>query len=132
MRIIRRSESTAEMSFSSISDIAFLLIIFFMVASSFIVSEGFHLVLPDKSKKPVITPRSQVLILSVQQDGKVLADGRGLADEEITSYLVDAIGSAKKAVVLKTSCEAPYGRVVKIIERVKGAGFKSLSLRMVK
>jgi len=131
MRIGRRSEATSEMSFSTISDIAFLLIIFFMVTSSFIVSEGFHLVLPDKSQKPVITPRNQVLVLSLTDKGIVSADDRKLSDQEIEPFLSKTyLAGLKKSVLLQTGEETPYGRVVKIIELVKAAGFSALSLRM--
>ncbi len=131
MRIGRRSEATSEMSFSTISDIAFLLIIFFMVTSSFIVSEGFHLVLPDKSQEPVITPRNQVLVLSVTDKGILSADDCKLSDQEIEPFLSKSyLAGQKKSVLLQTDEATPYGRVVKIIELVKGAGFSALSLRM--
>lgn len=131
MRIGRRSEATSEMSFSTISDIAFLLIIFFMVTSSFIVSEGFHLILPDKNQMPVITPRKQVLILSVNDKGVLSVDDRRLAEQEIDPFLSKSfLEGHKKSVLLQTEEATPYGRVVKIIELVKGAGFSALSLRM--
>ncbi len=132
IRITRRSNATSEMSFSTISDIAFLLIIFFMVTSSFIAAEGFHLILPDSSKRPVITSRDRVLILTVKKTGEVFSDNRKMKNEEISGYLERVfLKNRKKSVLLQTEEMAPYGRVVEIIEMVKSTGFTALSLKMM-
>lgn len=132
IRISRRSAATSEMSFSTVSDIAFLLIIFFMVTSSFIVSEGFHLILPDSSKKPVVTSTENVLVLTVKKSGDLYAEGKKIKPERAESFLSEIFASkSKKSVLLKPEKDALYGSVVRVIEMIKKTGFGSLSLKMI-
>ncbi len=69
MKVRRNSRGTSEINLSSSSDIAFLLIIFFMVTSAFIFKDGLKLVLSAKSKETkIIENLEDISIVSVTND----------------------------------------------------------------
>jgi len=69
VKVRRNSRGTSEINLSSSSDIAFLLIIFFMVTSAFIFKDGLKLVLSAKSKETkIIENLEDISIVSVTND----------------------------------------------------------------
>ncbi|MBP7605124.1 MAG: biopolymer transporter ExbD, partial [Spirochaetes bacterium] len=54
VRIKRGAKPTGEITIASMSDVAFLLIIFFLVTSIFLLKDGLHLSLPDTTKPATV------------------------------------------------------------------------------
>ena len=70
---IRRSKLNAEVPVAGMSDIAFLLLIFFMVATTFIQESGIKLTPPKASQVESIESKS--IIVAVDEEGKVYLNG---------------------------------------------------------
>jgi len=125
-------QMTSEISMASMSDIAFLLIIFFMVASVFIIKDGLHLVLPDKQRKPVIIASKNVITIEMFDDGTITYDEKEIAGNEIEEKLQSAFSENEKIfVLLRVSKKVKYSDTVTVIDMVKFAGIKRLSIRMM-
>jgi biopolymer transport protein ExbD len=133
MRKIRRSAKiVTEMSLASMSDIAFLLIIFFMVTSVFTLRDGLHLALPDSSKSPVIISAKNVVTITLKESGDVSWDDAPVREEAIAERLKEAhAANPRLAVLLKVSPKTRYHRSVSVIDRIKTAGITRLTLRMI-
>ena len=69
---LRKKKELEEVSAASMSDIAFLLLVFFMVASVFYVKEGLSSTLPKKKSQPRLVLKEQVYIFKVQEAGFVV------------------------------------------------------------
>lgn len=131
VRIKRGAKPTGEITIASMSDVAFLLIIFFLVTSIFLLKDGLHLSLPDTTKPATVVSPGDVVTLEVRKDGAVTLDGRRAEMGEIERLLAEKRGEKPGLVVLlKLSGELPYGGAVAAIDAVKGAGVTKLSLRM--
>ena len=132
MKIKKSIRMTDEVSMASTSDIAFLLIIFFMVTSAFSMKEGLHLVLPSKDKKPEVVMDRKIAHITVNRDGKYLFDGKKASREDIESRVKSLLEEDEETIVLvKVNKEALYQNAVDIIDAVKNTGAKKLSLRML-
>ena len=68
-KIKRNIRATAEITLSSMSDIAFLLIIFFLVTSIFLMKDGLHVSMPDRNKPPVFISADKILTVEFRKDG---------------------------------------------------------------
>lgn len=73
MGLKKRSKVSAEFSMSSLTDIIFLLLIFFMLTSSLVSPDGLFLKLPGKSNPTVsqVNPPD----VAIQRNGTFLLDG---------------------------------------------------------
>jgi len=76
MGMKKRAKVSAEFSMSSLTDIIFLLLIFFMLTSSMVVPNALNLKLPGQSKKqPTNQPKYPPSEVSVQKNGTYLLNG---------------------------------------------------------
>ncbi len=113
------------------SDIAFLLIIFFMVTSVFTLKDGLHLTLPDKNKKPVMVATKNVLTIGVEGEGQLKLNDKPIMREKLEERIREEMRSNPEVfVLLKISSRVRYDLAVDVIDTVKYSGIKKLTIRM--
>jgi biopolymer transport protein ExbD len=107
------------------ADIAFLLIIFFMVTSVFSATKGLELALPtDDNSPPDPTPDPAVFI-HVQAD-RVVVDCREMGVNEILPYLEPKLlRNPNKPVILYTDPEATYQSMISVYDVLAGTGVEN-------
>jgi len=71
-RLQSKSRPTTEISAASMSDIAFLLLIFFLVTTIFALEMGIPLVLPGKESSNVKVSRKNILEVKAYPNGAVM------------------------------------------------------------
>lgn len=117
---IRRREN--EIPMSSMSDIAFLLIVFFIITISFIYKQGLQIVLPKKDSKPVVVNVKDILLLSLEEDGSLFLDKKKTSVREIP------VGGRSSAIItVDRKCR--YGKVVGLIDYLQKNGVYKLSIK---
>lgn len=132
---IKRKSQLEEISAASMSDLAFLLLIFFMVASVFYVKEGLISTLPKKNAQPKLVLRKNVYKVDVDKDMITISNvdlgkktysledfKKGLIDEIIIEDIQNkyAVISAKNTKIQN---------MVKVLSIVKEKGFLNISLQ---
>ena len=65
---LRKKQELEEISAASMSDLAFLLLVFFMVASVFYVKEGIIANLPKKDSSPKMVEKQNVVTVKIVGD----------------------------------------------------------------
>ncbi len=76
MGMKKRTKVSAEFSMSSLTDIIFLLLIFFMLTSSMVVPNGLNLRLPGQAnKKNDVQPKYPPLQIVINKNGTYSLDG---------------------------------------------------------
>ena len=134
----KRPRRVQEIPQSSLSDLAFLLLIFFITSMDFTVEQGLPFVLPSaqRSVRLEVEP-SEVFRVQVLQGGTVTVDGAIMPVEQIASLLQSrnaarrAAGEPELIVVIETHADAEYQMTVAILDQVKAADSRRVSLQML-
>ncbi len=101
----------AAFSMSSMTDIIFLLLIFFMLTSSFITPSGLPVNLPSSEVSDIIM---QEVTVTVTKDLRFSVNDRVLTREELKGELTALLKDKKGQVVLHIDKEVPVEYLVEI------------------
>ncbi|WP_423127756.1 ExbD/TolR family protein [Gaoshiqia sp. Z1-71] len=128
MAFKRRNKVDASFSMSSMTDIVFLLLIFFMVTSTLIAPNALKLLLPQSSNQTAAKPISSISITAdlkyfINVDGQL----KRVAFHEIEPALLSSIGDNPEAYVsLHADKSVPVEQVVKIMNIAKRHKYKMI------
>ncbi|MCW0484609.1 ExbD/TolR family protein [Gaoshiqia sediminis] len=128
MALKRRSKVDASFSMSSMTDIVFLLLIFFMVTSTLIAPNALKLLLPESNNQTAAKPITTISITSdlkyyINVDGKL----NRIAFHEIEPALQKSIGNIDDVYVsLHADKSVPVEQVVKIMNIAKRNKYKMI------
>ena len=112
---IKRPDDTIPTS--SMADIAFLLIIYFMVTTTFAATRGPDFALPKDDDSPPIIEKEDSVLIEIQPNGQLMVDGSPKELDEILDYLEPKLQrNPKKPVIIKPHTEAPYGYMVEVFD----------------
>jgi len=134
----KRPRRVQEIPQSSLSDLAFLLLIFFITSMDFTVEQGLPFVLPSaqRSVRIEVEP-TEVFRVQVQKSSVVTVDGAIMPVEQIGPLLQSrnvarrAAGEPELIVVIETHPDAEYQTTVAILDQVKAADSRRVSLQML-
>jgi len=118
----RRQRVEAEIPSASMADIAFELMIFFLVATTFDVDTGIGLVLPPAAEttEQVKVKQSDIAKLLVNAAGEVLLDGELITIPQIRETVKNKIKQNPKLIVsIKTDRETNYSRYIEVLDELK-------------
>ncbi len=132
--IKKRSKVSSEFSTASMSDINFLLLIFFLVSTMFAVEKGLPMALPGQQSKSVKLKSENVLTLQAFPNGSIVAKGTGPVplsgiEQFIRNKLIQ---NSKLVIVIETHPEADYGLMIDILDELRLADAEYISLRTMK
>ena len=94
MALKKRNKVSAEFSMSSLTDIIFLLLIFFMLTSTLVSQNALNLKLPSSSSKTV-APQS--LSVSIEKGGKFYVNGKRVKSSSLSSAIRRGIKNHSKS-----------------------------------
>ena len=121
-RIAHKRSSEPEIPTASTADVAFLLIIFFMVSTVFRQSRGLKITLPEAEATERILKRRNVASVWVDRTGKMTVDDNLVTPGIVTSVMAEkVIDNPDLVVTVQADREVNYGRVTDILEALKGA-----------
>jgi biopolymer transport protein ExbD len=112
------------------ADLGFLLLVFFIVTTVFAIEQGIPLVLPGRERAITTLKASEVLEIRALADGSVLAGGVHVPGSAVRR-LVEArlANDPDLVVVLATAPDASYGVMVHVLDQLKLARCRRISLR---
>lgn len=97
MGIKKRNKVSAEFSMSSLTDIIFLLLIFFMLTSSMIVPNALNLKLPGKSNYKPPAPKEKPSMVKIAPKGTYYFNGSKVTRSTLETRLRELKKSSSKA-----------------------------------
>lgn len=132
MGLRKKDRKDIEVPASSLADIAFLLIIFFMVASMVNTSKGLRFDLPARKSKPKTIQRHEVVIVDLKKGGMLLVDGKKVAEDGVTA----ALAARKKrwgisALLFRVQRGCQYGPFARVSSRIRLSGFPRFAIKGV-
>lgn len=109
-----------EIPTSSMADIAFLLVIYFMLTVSFAATQGLDLALPPEPPDPVPVEPVESVLVEVEGAGRLTVDGRSMTLGELLPYLEPKLRrNPTKPVIVRPGPDAPYGAAVDVLDELR-------------
>ena len=140
MAMIRRNSKVEDkIPTSSMADIAFLLLVFFLTTTVFDEEQGLQVVLPEKGQESEVevSPKNLIFYL-VQPDGSVVVRrGESQQEQRVTSRQVEGImrqaltANPNVIGVVQTSPQARYEDMVNVLDGIQSAGATRFSLQLL-
>ncbi len=132
----RKKEPLGELRMDSTADVAFLLLVFFIVTTIFAAEQGLTLVLPGKQKTnedTVKVKESNIATIFVMNDNFITLNGKPIVINHIKQAIEDKLmANEKLVVVLKIHPEADYGQMVACLDELRLAKANKVSLKTAK
>ena len=133
----RKSKASSEIPSSSLADIAFLLLIFFLVTTVFPKDKGLAIVLPEESEEVEVNQKN-ILHLVIQPNGIVeVKRGESTSTQQVRPDQIEAIWRQDVAAnpnliaAVKTHPDASYRFMVDVLDALKVAGAERISLQVL-
>lgn len=125
----RGTRSAGEASSASMSDIAFLLLIFFLVTTIFAVEKGIPMILPgDRPAKKV--SRKDLVTIQLHANGTITIDGRPVSLPQIRHDIGEQLaGNEKLVMVIESHPDSEYGLMVDVLDELRLAKANRITLR---
>nr|MEE4267699.1 biopolymer transporter ExbD [Candidatus Krumholzibacteria bacterium] len=132
----KKKEPLGELRMDSTADVAFLLLIFFIVTTIFAAEQGLTLVLPGKQKDQqdsIKVKESNIATLYVDENNFITLDRNSIEINHIKQAISDRIlANPKLVVVLKVHPDADYGKMVACLDELRLANANKVSLKTAK
>jgi biopolymer transport protein ExbD len=136
----RKSKAASNIPSSSLADMAFLLLIFFMVTTTFRKDQKRDVVFPDaEATQKLEEPRKDVLHVYVETDGSIFINDRNVPVENV-SGVVGPLSAENRGLVLmlRSDRDVSYARIDQILKEFQAAGayrvafYTNLEQRMIR
>jgi biopolymer transport protein ExbD len=121
MQLKPRQELLATFSYTSLTDVVMLLLIFFLLSSSFMAEPGIKVQLPRAETGEQKT--EQVLTVTLTHQGKVYLNSAETSLERLQQEVAAALQNAPDRVVqIRADKEVTLQNTVRVIDLAKAAG----------
>ena len=106
----RKSKAASEIPSSSLADMAFLLLIFFMVSTTFRKEQPRDVTFPEaEATRKLDEPRKNVLHVFVERDGQVFINDQNVPMAQVNQIVQPLYeGNRELVIVLRADSDAPY------------------------
>lgn len=125
MRFREKTPSKSFINLTPLVDMLFIILLFFLVTSTFIDQPNIQLELPTTKHTPTSKVDEQALTIS--RDGRLFFQNEPVERKELIQVLKKAFSQkTEKTLVLRADKNVPYGLVVDVMDAAKGAGLKKI------
>lgn len=119
MALKRQYDMTSLFSMASMTDVIFLLLIFFMVTSTFVFPTALEINLPQSSEQTPLKPSTRVYIDSDQVIYASFdsSDPQAVAEDQLLAFLqlVMQQQPEQQYIAVYADATVPYGRVIDVL-----------------
>ncbi|MBP6549849.1 MAG: biopolymer transporter ExbD [Flavobacterium sp.] len=114
MNLRGRNKVSPEFNMSSMTDIVFLLLIFFMLTSTMVTTNALDLVLPKAKGK---TDSNKNIAVSIDKDLQFYIDKEKISETDLEPKLLSLFGADKtKAIILRAEEGVPIEKAVSVLD----------------
>ncbi len=123
---MKREESRFDLT--PLVDVVFLLLIFFMLSTTFIVAPGIKVKLPTSSSTEISREKKEVRVVMAKDD-KIFVEQKLVTIDELGKYLKKAARENREGMVIIQADERVlHGKVVEVMDVAKTSGFNKLAI----
>jgi biopolymer transport protein ExbD len=124
MQIRERKRKRPAIHITSLIDVMFLLLVFFMVSTTFAEHPAIKLELPSaRTGEP---NKLEPLTLAIDKTGRMYLNEERIEEAELRSKLKEAAGKPDASLVLKADKSVPYGYVVRAMDISRQSGIRRI------
>lgn len=125
MQFKKKQKRKPMINITSLIDVMFLLLIFFMVSSTFLEQPGIKLELPHAQSAAIVEQKDYTLF--VDKDGKMFLNRDEVNTENLEAKLKAVLPDMEDgALILKADQDVSHGIVVRVMDIAKRSGVKKL------
>jgi len=130
MRYRERTDSIQDINISPLIDMVFILLIFFMVSTTFVKDMKLDLNRPAASSSS--SASTKAIRLYIDNQGEIYLDGEPVRVWVVQSRLRDLLtASTGKSVLVVTDGAVPAGRLVEVVDQSRLAGATDVGVATV-
>jgi biopolymer transport protein ExbD len=133
----KKSKVSDEIPTASMADIAFLLLIFFLVTTVFPKDKGLEVVLPEEGEEVAVS-QNNILHLIVRTDGIVdVKRGESTSIQQMrpedieTLWRTEVTSNPNLIAAVKTHPDAPHRYMIDVLDALQLAGAERISLQIL-
>ncbi len=131
MRLRERHKRDYSVDITPLVDVVFLMLIFFMVSTSFKVASSLKLELPTSHSHAQVTDVKEVVI-SVSAGGQFYVQDKPVPDAALRKRILDVTrGDPNMRAVLRADANAKYKRVVLVLDVLRQLGMGKVAIATV-
>jgi len=135
MKLSARKPEEPELNLISLVDVFLLLLVFFMISTTFLDETSIKIRLPETGEQPSLTQQSKAIEVSVTAEGNFRVNGQALINTS-TATLANAIikvaGTNRELpVTIRADARAMHQSVVTAMDVVGRLGFRAINIATV-
>ncbi len=137
MKLRGRERDEPEINLTSLIDVVLLLLVFFMVTTSFVRESQLAIRLPEIASENAPQPETTPLEITVTAQGDYLVNGRGLIDNRPATLqaalrqLLPEVGEARR-ITISADAQATHQAVVTAMDVAGRTGFSEISMATIR
>jgi len=133
MNLRPRRRQEPDINLTPLIDVVFLLLIFFMVSTTFRKETELNIDLPEADQAPTATEEDKgKLEIGIDEQGQYFINGKALSDkrrETLQAALMEAVGDDRELpLVISADAETPHQAVVTAMDVAGKIGIKQLAI----
>ncbi len=126
-----QDEIMSEINVVPLVDVILVVLIIFMVTAPMIMKPSINVNLPKAASGEATTPSK--LNITISNDGKLNLDGEIVEDAQVQAKALEEVGKNPDIqAIIAADKDVPHGRVVSVLDIVKGAGVKKFAISIDK
>lgn len=128
----KKSKISEEIPTSTMADVSFLLIIYFMVTSTFAATRGLDFALPEQEDNPPLIEKEESVLIEIQAAGNIVVDQQPMELGDILEYLEPKLeANPMKPVIIRPNPNAPYGRMVDVFDELRAGAEQGIEVKNI-
>ena len=128
MRFSREPEEDFSLDYTSLIDVVFLLLIFFMVSTQFVTfQKRLEVALPKAKAGKKVKVKKKEVVIEMTANGRLFWNGRPVSWKGLKERLSQEKEKVK-SVVVRADRSLPYGDVVRVMGFCKEAGISEVGI----
>jgi biopolymer transport protein ExbD len=116
-----------EINITPLVDMVFLLLIFFMLTSSFVVMPGIKINLPKAVTSEVIKEKN--IVITINSENVIYLDEKPITPSELSNFLGDSVSAKQeKPLLIKADKNTRLGTVVQVWDICRKVGISQINI----
>jgi biopolymer transport protein ExbD len=117
-------DDRVQVELTPIIDMVFLLLIFFLVATTFHQTEReMQIALPAAAAAGPISASLREIVINVDADGGIIVGGRPMQPDDLRALVEDAVAAnPEQKITVRGDRSTAYANIVRVLDVCKGAG----------